>query len=271
MKKIFKNTVSAAVITASLFAATANASDAKSSEKEIDFSKSEDMLSLDYWRNFMGEIVTPQNWSGSVEGGINIHSGNTDSTDYNAEINLENKHGRWSHELHLEALAREENDSRTAEKYRISGRDNYLISERAFVFGDLEYTKDRFSGYDYRVNETLGFGYIFADDEVWKLKTRAGIGGEHTKDETGDHADKLLGKLGANAAYKLNENVSITEDAEALLTDDLQTYRSKLALKTKLSESLAFRVGYNIEHLSQVPAGKKKTDQHTFLGLVYDF
>lgn len=210
-------------------------------------------------------------WSGSVEGGLDVRNGNTEQKDLYFKGAVSRAYGKWKHTLAGEALNQEQSDVRTGEKYRAGWNTDYSITDRLFAFGQAEWNKDRFSGYDYRTNEVLGLGYnIFKTDAlIWDV--RAGLGMEQIKTETGDSSNDPLLKLGTHAEYKFNEHVSLTEDAEALLTNELQTYHSVTALKSKVAEHLALRAGYDVQVLSDVPAGRKKTDSYTFLGVVYDF
>ncbi len=210
-------------------------------------------------------------WKGSVEGGLDIYSGNTSSTNLYGKAAVAKEIGKWTHGGFAEAFNQEQSDVRTGEKYRAGLNTRYDFTERFFGFGEVEYNKDRFSGYDYRVHEDVGVGYIFLDGDKWYWDGLVGAGMQHTKDITGDSNDSWLAKVGTNVDYQFNENVSFHQKAEALFSEDLDTYRSDSSVKSKISDSLSFRAGYKIEKLSSVPAGRKKSDSHTYLGVVYDF
>lgn len=210
-------------------------------------------------------------WSGSVEGGLDLRNGNTNQTDVYAKGAVSRSYGKWKHTLSGEALNQEQSEVRTSEKYRAGWNTDYQITDRMFAFGQAEWTKDRFSGYDYRTNEVVGLGYNIVKSDRFIWDARAGLGMEQIKTDDGQSSNDFLGKVGTNAEYKFNDHVSLTEDAEVLFTSELQTYRSVTAIKSKVAEHLALRAGYDVQVLSDVPAGRKKTDSYTFLGAVYDF
>lgn len=210
-------------------------------------------------------------WAGTVEGGLNLRNGNTNSKDVYAKGAVSRAYGVWKHTLNGEALNQETAHIRSAEKYAAGWESDYQINDRLFAFGDLDWTKDRFSGYKYRTSEVLGLGYniIKQDNFIWDARIGGGL--EQTKTELGDTSNEALLKLGTNAEYKFNENVSLTELAEATFTSELETYKSETAIKSKVAANLAVRAGYNIEYLSDVPAGFTKSNSYTFVGAAYDF
>jgi putative salt-induced outer membrane protein len=210
-------------------------------------------------------------WAGSVEGGLDLRNGNTKQKDLHVKGAVSRSYGQWKHTLSAEALNQETSNVRTSEKYRAGWNTDYAINDRLFAFGEADWVKDRFSGYKYRTDELAGLGYhiIKSDNFIWDA--RAGVGLEQVKTELGDSSNDALAKIGTFAEYKFNDSVSLTETAEALFTSELQTYRSETAVKSKIAEHLAFKAGYAFETLSDVPAGRDKTDSYTFLSAVYDF
>lgn len=215
--------------------------------------------------------VKDNGWKGSVEGGLDIYSGNTNSTNIYGKAALDKEIGKWTHGVYAEAFNQEQSDVRTGEKYRAGLKTRYDFTERFFGFGEVEYNKDRFSGFDYRIHEDVGVGYIFVDNDKWHWDGLAGIGLQHTKEENGDTDNSILGKVATNIDYHFNENVSFHQKAEALFSEDLNTYRSDTSVKSKISDSMSFKAGYRVEKLSSVPAGRQNSDSHTYLGVAYDF
>ena len=221
--------------------------------------------------NFYDSIGDISAWKGSVEGGLDKKDGNTELTDYYLNGKISHDSMDWKHTLSGSAYNSKTAKTRTEEKYRATWQSDYKFTDKTFGFFRLEGTKDRFSGYDYRFNESVGIGHKFIDDDKIYLEGRAGVGAEHTKLNNGDKSDLFLGNLGGDFRYNFNENVSFSQTLEGIFTEDLNTYRSETSIKSKVSDGIAFKAGYRVEKLSEVPAGRKKTDAHTFIGLVYDF
>ena len=210
-------------------------------------------------------------WSGTAEGGLDIFNGNTSSKNLYGKVAIAKEVGKWTHGGFAEAFNQEQDDTRTGEQYRAGLNTKYDFTDRFFGFGDVEYVNDRFSGFDYRIAESVGLGYIFVENDKWFWDGRVGVGLQHTEEENGDREDSFLGKVGTNIDYHFNENVSFHQKAEALFSEDLNTYRSDSSVKSKISETLAFKAGYKVEKLSSVPTGRNNSDSQTYVALSYDF
>ena len=103
------------------------------------------------------------------------------------------------------------------------------------------------------------------------LDTRVGPGLRQTKftDDSTENTWIILG--GLDAAWKVNDHVELGENATVEYSPDGTIFNSDTYLKSKLTEALAFKAGFQVEHRTQVLTGLEKTDTRTTAGIVYDF
>ncbi len=211
-------------------------------------------------------------WSGEAELGIVATSGNTETQSINAKAKAENERDNWRHKLALEALNTESNNSTTAERYNFSGQSNYKLSERQFLFGLVTYENDRFSGYDSRTTEALGYGaQVIAEDSL-KLDIEAGLGARQSKlSATGDSENEGVLHLAGNLAWDVSKTSHFTQELVSDIGEESTVSKSVTALKTQVNGSLAMKLSYTLKYTSEVPVGKEKTDTETAVTLVYGF
>ncbi len=210
-------------------------------------------------------------WSGEAELGIVATSGNTETQTINAKAKAENERDQWRHKLALEALNTDSGGSTTAERYNFSGQSNFKLSERQFLFGVVTYENDRFSGYDSRTTEALGYGARVVEQESLKLDIEAGLGARQSKLSLGGTESEGLIHLAGNLAWEVSKTSSFTQELVSDIGEDSTVTKSVTALKTQVNGSLAMKLSYTLKNTSEVPAGKEKTDTETAVTLVYGF
>ena len=97
-------------------------------------------------------------FGGSVKFGFIGTSGSTQTSSLNTGFSVSYAKGRWEHDASIAALFASKNDAATAEAYETAWRGRLEFSERDFVFGRLNWRKDRFAAFDTQFSQTLGYG-----------------------------------------------------------------------------------------------------------------
>ncbi len=82
-------------------------------------------------------------WSGTATLGYLATSGNTDNTSLNTGFEISYATGKWIHTLRGKAINNSQDDETTAEAYEAGWKTDYTISENSYVFGRLDWRKDR--------------------------------------------------------------------------------------------------------------------------------
>jgi len=222
------------------------------------------------------EPVAPA-WKGEAELGVVATRGNTRTQTVSAKATVTKETAGWRHNAKAEALnsaSRDKvtgDDTTTAERYIVSGKSDYKFSEHDYVFGNVIYENDHFSGYDYRMNETLGYGRRLLHSNELTLDVEAGPGARQSKPLTGDTKSEFVFHVGGNFAWKLSPAATFTEEVSSDIGDDATISKSVTALKAQVAGNLAMKASLTVKHTSTVPVGVNKTDAETALTLVYAY
>jgi len=210
-------------------------------------------------------------WTGKVHLGYLATSGNTDNSSLNAGFGVGATAGRWQHLLDAQAISSSEEDVTTAEAYNIGWKSERNLTEQNFLFGRLEWRKDRFSGYDTQFSQAAGYGRRFIDNEVHKLSAEAGIGARQSDLADGSTESETILSGGLDYTWQFSATANLTQ-VLAVESGNANTYfESVTALSAKLLGNLALVASYTIKNNSDVPVLTEKTDTYTALSLEYVF
>lgn len=221
-------------------------------------------------------------WKGDANLAYIYNSGNTNSENLNFRSKATRDGEDWRNIFRLEAANEtsevtseetgEKSDERTAENYFASAKAEYKLGERSYLFGLLEYTKDRFSGFDYEGAVTFGYGRDFIRNETHELSADIGMGYREIKEEeTGHIEEDIIARIGAVYLWNINENTIFDEDFSYEAGDSRKITKSLTRLRVKINSSLSASISYEVKHTSDVPPGTKNSDRTTLVGLAYSF
>lgn len=210
-------------------------------------------------------------WSGNVELAANYSSGNTETQDYKAASSITYKAEIWENTIDFNAYSSKEEGVQNDEEYRVKNQTRYNLSEKDYAFGEIEYVNDRFSGFDMRLTENLGYGYKFYDTDDFKLNGEASLGARQTEDSDGNKENSFLQKLAGQLSWDIHDGVTFTENVALSFAKDTNIFESESALKTQIMEKTYLKLAFNVEYISDVPDDKENTDTQTSLGVVYEF
>ena len=214
------------------------------------------------------EPTKTSSWTGEIELGFVKTTGNTKTESTKVAAKEVEK---WRHSGNLEALKSSDNGNTTAERYFISGKTDYKFSKYEYWYATISYDDDRFSGFDYRVSESAGYGRRLIHEPDLTLDGEIGPGARQTKLDNGDTESELLARLAGNLKWKISDNSEFSEDVFTEIGEDATVSKSETALKANINSSLAMKLSYTIKHTSEVPDGVEKTDTETVVTLVYNY
>ena len=210
-------------------------------------------------------------WAGKITLGYLATDGNTESSSLNSGFEVNYTAGNWIHGLTGSAINAVQEDETTAEAYQLGWKSEYNFSETDFLFGRIDWRKDRFSGYDQQVSETVGYGRRLIDTGVHVLNGEIGVGAKQLDVADGTSEEDLIISAGLDYTWTFSESAEFTQDL-IVESGDTNTYiESVSAVKATLIGDLALVVSYTIKNNSDVPAGVEETDTYTALSLEYAF
>jgi putative salt-induced outer membrane protein len=210
-------------------------------------------------------------WAGKARLGYLATSGNTDNSNLNTAFEIGYSAGSWVHAFDAAAIFATEDSATTAEAYAVGWKSERALSEVNFLYGRLDWRKDRFSGYDQQFAQTVGYGRHLIDTERHSLNGEIGFGARQSDLADGTEESETI--LTGGLYYKgiLSETATFTQDL-AVESGSTNTYmESKTALSARLVRNLALVASYTIKSNSEVPVGTEKTDTFTALSLEYAF
>ncbi len=231
-----------------------------------------------------GNAADPQvadgSWKGDVELGIVTTTGNTETETINAKAKAVTEREKWRHTVSLESLNSSNGGDTTAERYVVNGQSDYKFSEHNYFFVMINYENARFSGYDYRVSEALGYGRRVIGKAALTLDLEIGPGARQSKLDSAARQskpnsdgseDEFTLRGAAKLAWKISDTSTFTTDLSVDAGEDTTVTKSVTALTAQINGSLATKITYTIKNTSDVPVAVEKTDTETAVTLVYSF
>lgn len=199
-------------------------------------------------------------------------SGNSESDSLTLGVDLAYEQDAWRHSGEIDIYSASQDESQTAESYKLNAKTRYTFSERTYAFGNGRYSSDRFSGYDYQASIAGGLGRDFIDDGTTLLEGEAGVGYRVSDPEgLADEESEAIFLLTAAFDRVLTDTTIFESDWRVESGSDNTFLQSELAVKVAIMEALSMRAAYTVEHNTEVPAGTEKTDMLFSVGLNYSF
>lgn len=218
----------------------------------------------------------PPPLSGSLSAGVAVSSGNTDTSSVNFAFTMAYVPGtKNSVKADGLVLRGKSNGALTVDRTALSGRDEYALTTRAYLFGQLQFLHDRFKDVDYLIAPTAGLGYKLVTTPATTLSADAGIGGQWEKDTGQTVSASGAVTAGQKLTQKLSATATITEAVSALwkasaFGDALYTFGGGLALA--VTTHVQFKIEVLDTYKTRPPlVTVKKNDTATILALVYKF
>ena len=210
-------------------------------------------------------------WAGKASLGYLATSGNTDNTSLNAAFEVSYTKNQWLHAFKAAAINSTEDEVTTAEAYEAGWKSERNFSESNYMFGQLNWRKDRFSGYDQQFAQTVGYGRRLIDTDKHKLNAEIGAGARQSDLADGTDESETIVRGALNYAWQIGETSKFTQGL-AVESGSENTYTEAVSkLSASLIGNLALAVSYTVKSNSEVPVGTEKTDTFTALSLEYTF
>lgn len=209
-------------------------------------------------------------YSGSVDAGLQFSTGNTETQDINAGAELIRKSRNWENRARVTFANAEAEGQQTEEEYRAELGSRYNISPVDFVFGEAEYVDDRFSGYEFRLSEVVGYGRQWYDSEQLKWSSKIGAGVQHIKERGAEREDAPIGRFVNKLDWQLTDTLGVANSVQ-LDVSNLTALRTETAFKNQIADALYLKLAFVTQYLSDVPAGNQELDTDTILNLSYEY
>ena len=222
--------------------------------------------------SLMAQDAEPESpWAGKATLGYLATSGNTENSTLNTGFELGYATGKWAHLLTASAVNASENESTTAEAYNVGWKSERNITDADFLFGRLDWRKDRFGGFDTQFSQTVGYGRRLIDTDKHKLNAEIGAGARQSETQLGVTEDETVFRGGMYYKWLISETSEFRQDVTAEGGEDNTYVESVSALSAKLIGNVALVASFTVKHNTDVAATLEKTDTYTALSLEYVF
>lgn len=211
-------------------------------------------------------------WTGSGQLGFSMTSGNSDTENLVAGLALERESDQWVNKVTLDLLRASSNNVDTAERYTLASRNGYKWDDNDYVYNNTRYEKDNFSGLDYSITTSFGWGHQFSDTEPYKLSTEIGVGYKIEAldiDRSENSGAVLVGKL--DFMRQLTETTQFVDVLLVEASDDNTFIQNDAGFVFKVSDKFGVKLAHQYRHNTDAPLGKDSTDTLVSANLVYDF
>jgi hypothetical protein len=117
-------------------------------------------------------------YTGNIGGGLALTDGNTDTRTFNlAGAIIRDPKTRNVIKGSASYLRGSQSDVLNLDRTSINARDEYSLSNRTFVFGQLDYLRDQFKEIVFFWASTAGVGYKFVNTDATQFIVDGGAGG----------------------------------------------------------------------------------------------
>lgn len=210
-------------------------------------------------------------WTGSVSLGFLSTSGNTDTTTYKTAFEVAYEQNSWKHTLTGGANGAEDTDVSTAESYQLAWKTDYSFTESDYVFGLINWNKDRFSGVTEQLSETVGYGRRVINTPTHILNLEIGGGYRDADLSDGTSESGAIARGGLDYTWVFTETAGFNQKLSIETGSDNTYIESISELRAKLVGDLAIVLSYTIRDNSDVPAGNVNSDKLSAVSIEYAF
>ena len=229
------------------------------------------LLSMPLYAQDAKDAEDEQGWSGKATLGYLATSGNTENSTLNTGVEVGFATGQWAHTAKAAAISASENNTSTAEAYELGWKSERKLTDVDFLYGRVNWRKDKFGAYDTQFSQTVGYGRRLIDNKTHKLNAEVGIGARQSEFQLGGTENETIFTAGAYYKWAISETAEFRQDLSTEAGGENTYIESHTAVSAKLVGNLALVASYTIKHNTEVPALTEKTDTYTALSLEYLF
>ena len=211
-------------------------------------------------------------WSGDIQVGLSLRSGNTNEDELTLAMELENNRKKWRHRTRVryELLLKdgEVDDDDLLLTYQL----NRNITERFYAYAFVRYRNEFDVGYARRFLQNLGVGYKLFDKPKFTMNIEGGpTHRKTTLDEESDPFHEWGGRLTLLSEWKMFRWLTLDFSGSVTLTDQNTSWDMLTGLTSPLTERLSLRITYELEFDTDGPEEDSRIDQRTRANIVYKF
>ena len=216
----------------------------------------------------------PKQWSGSLNLGGYILTGNTDKKGASVAAQLMRRTDIDRFTLRYLFNYGEEDGKMNTRNHYGEVSYNYFFTKKFYAYGAVELLNDKFKDYQLRTIVGPGAGYQIWDDPVKFLLFEAGLSYANVNHYEGKDDSYVTARLAGEFHYKILDFVTFSD--RLLFYPSLERskdylLRNEAALTAPVGSRWALRLANIIDYDNNPPETVKKTDVQWILSLQYSF
>lgn len=218
---------------------------------------------------FAAEETGP--WSGRILGGYLATDGNTENSAANLEAGLNWDGQRWHHALSGRAIGQSTNKDTTAEAYKATYEAKFDLTDRTYLFGLLDYNKNRFTTYTQQIFQFAGIGRRFIMTDRHQLSAEVAAGATQADIATGGSQDEFNWRASGSYNWNITDTSRFTQTLSVNSGSSNTFTESVTEVAANIYGALAMVLSYKVQNNSDVLPGTDKTDTFASVNLEYAF
>ncbi|CAG9000138.1 MAG: hypothetical protein CENE_02128 [Candidatus Celerinatantimonas neptuna] len=211
-------------------------------------------------------------YAGEAEAGINITSGNTNSSIGHGHLVVDFLYGHWRHNTDFETNYTKDSGVVSAERYYASYKANREWSKTFYTYGLITYENDRFNGFDHTVTTSLGYGHQLYHSDNMKLIMEIGPGWRHN--ETSSNSNEGIFRLAFNYQWEISKSATFHQKLTNEAGSNNTLTRTVSSISSTIWGPLALKASVTVTHQTH-PIDDDEQPKHldtlTALTLLYSF
>lgn len=220
------------------------------------------------------EDLKKKGYAGEAEAGVNLTTGNTETTTWKGRLAMDFFLEHWRHNTEFKANYAKDDGDVSAERYFASYKANRDWSDSRYTFGLIKYEDDRFNGLENTITAAIGYGARVVDTNTQYLDIEGGPG---WRSNAADDADnEVILRFAADYDWKLSGNATFHQTFSTEIGSDNTISRAETSINTTVIGALAMKASFSMTHQTE-PAdndngsSRKNLDTITALTLLYSF
>lgn len=214
-----------------------------------------------------------EGWDSSLDLGLTLTSGNSETTLFTAILNLGKTVGQDEYNAALAYAFSEAEGDTTADEITGFFNWNRLINEKSYAGLRVEGRRDEIADIDYRIQATALYGYYFVKNDTTTFAIEGGPGYTvQSLDGSDDNYAHFY--VGQKFSHWLTDNARVFQSfAGYLNVEDTDQYNFifTVGAEALMSESLSLKVTVENKFDSEPAAGSEENDLKLISSISYKF
>lgn len=220
-------------------------------------------------------IKSTKPWDGTNIGlGLVMNTGDTNTESFNGTSFISYKPNRASTTIWNTTYQNSHDSAKgqVTDYFNTDLNSAFNFDFKNGIYGDINFTRNPFGGYNYQINESIGYNRVYFDNNKFSLTGQFGPGlQQNSQPSPASFQNLITANLTLRANYNFTDQTSLS--TVYYLTTNSQNTDNNLdtTLSTMILNQFALKLDYLIDYDTNPLSDKTKLNTTTTLSLVYNF